>query len=172
MFLEMHPVVSIRFVSIISDLSREFFHQQTTDVFSVDHPSCQRYPLMAALINFVLCLGGHYSESYNERLAKVLYENGREYFLKSSSDSSYLCSSVRVMVVFIWVCISMGSTYLNNGREQSNFILGVKVMVHTHLQLSLGLLMFRSGCAYRSRNRSCDQRLSAVRSVGNQSRTF
>lgn len=110
LFLEMYPIVSVQFISIISTLSNDFLRQETTGVLCNNHPLSERYPLIAALCNLVLCLGGHYSENYNERLAKVLYDNGKKYFLKSSS--SCLGSSVRAVVVFILVYGFLGLTSL------------------------------------------------------------
>ena len=99
-FLEMYPVVHVeQFIATMSCLSLEFFIQHASEVFLLNSASCDKSPLIAALINFVLCLGAHYSENYSEQLSTIVYDNGNKYFLLS--DLSY--SSVKALVVFISV---------------------------------------------------------------------
>ena len=98
----MHPLAPVKpLLEILLSLSGEIFCQNAAEIFLVDERSCERIPLLASLVNFAFCVGAFYSDDYNERIATLLYENGKRYFLRSNSLS--LFSPVKAMVIFIWV---------------------------------------------------------------------
>ena len=98
----MHPLASVEpLTGILSALSGEIFRQDGNEIFTVDDALCDRIPLIASIVNFAFCIGAYYSDSYNERLAMRLYDNGKRLFLQSNSSS--LVSPVKTMVIFIWV---------------------------------------------------------------------